>query len=141
MCQGHKEDLCDQTEKEMDSDESGHMVGSHRRVLSRRVTVLIPVLAILLRSHAENSERGHRGSITLAASLACSRHCGQMVQPDLGSPCNREPPSPGCYKLIGRVSVPHHGDPGGINACLGVDWMQDIWESQRDSWTPNSESL
>lgn len=62
MCQGHKEDLCDQTEREMDSDEGGHMVGSHQRVLSGGwggvggITVLIPDLAILLRSHAENRE-------------------------------------------------------------------------------------
>lgn len=123
MCQGHKEDLCDQTEKEMDSDEGGHVVGSHRRVLSRRVTVLIPLLAILLRSLAENRERGHRDSVTLAASLACSGHCGQMVCPGLGSPCNGEPPSPGCHKLLGRASVPLHGHPGGINACLGVGWV------------------
>lgn len=136
MCQGHKEDLHDQTEKEMNSDEVGHVVGSHRRVLSRRVTVLIPVLAILLRSHAEIGERGQRGSVTLAASLACSRHCRQMVQPGLGSPCNGEPPSPGCHKLLGRVSIPLHGDSGGINACLGVDWVQDPLEDQKDSWTP-----
>lgn len=43
-----------QSEKEMNSDEGGHMVGSPWRVLSRWVTVLIPILAILLRSHAEN---------------------------------------------------------------------------------------
>lgn len=88
------------------------------------MTVLIPLLAILLRSHAENRERGHRGSVTLAASLACSRHCGQMVQPGLGSPCNGQPPNLGCHKLIGRASILLHGDPGGINACLGVGWVQ-----------------
>lgn len=79
------------------------MVGSHWRVLGRPVTGLIPVLAILLRSHAEDGERGQSGSITLAASLACSWHCGQMVQPGLGSPCNGKPADPGCQTLMGRV--------------------------------------
>lgn len=87
------------------------MVGSHRRVLGRRGRGLTPILAILLRSHAGNRERGHRGSVTLAASLACLRHCGQMVQPGLGSPYNDKSANSGCQTLTGRVS-------GGLSAYL-----------------------
>lgn len=74
----------------MGSDVCSHMAGRCRRALGRQVTGPIRGSEILLRSHVETGEPGQAGAVCLAANLARSEFCQQMVWPGPGSPCEAE---------------------------------------------------